>query len=55
MTLLKEQTTSAKWDASPNGFDLAQVREDFPVLKQRPHGRRLAFLDSAASAQNQSQ
>ena len=33
------------------GFDLNRVREDFPVLCQRPHGRRLAFLDSAASAQ----
>jgi cysteine desulfurase/selenocysteine lyase len=26
------------------------VREQFPSLQQRPHGQRLAFLDSAASA-----
>ena len=51
MTLLTEQTSSARWGSLPNGFDLAQVREDFPVLKQRPHGHRLVFLDSAASAQ----
>jgi cysteine desulfurase / selenocysteine lyase len=32
-------------------YDVARVREQFPVLRTRPHGRRLAFLDTAASAQ----
>ena len=33
------------------GFDVEKVREDFPVLKQRIHGKPLVYLDSAATAQ----
>lgn len=32
-------------------FDLERVRADFPILARKVHGKRLAFLDSAASAQ----
>jgi len=32
-------------------FDLDAVRQDFPILSETVHGKRLAFLDSAASAQ----
>src|SRR3984957_8985432 len=32
-------------------FDLAEIRKDFPILSQQVHGKRLVFLDSAASAQ----
>ncbi len=32
-------------------LDVAVVKKDFPVLDQQVHGRRLVFLDSAASAQ----
>jgi cysteine desulfurase/selenocysteine lyase len=32
-------------------FDIERVRADFPILRQRPHGKRLCYLDSAASAQ----
>ena len=32
-------------------FDLERVRADFPILARKVHGQRLAFLDSAASAQ----
>lgn len=32
-------------------FDLAAVRAAFPILQRQVHGKRLAFLDSAASAQ----
>lgn len=32
-------------------YDVARIREDFPILATRPHGQRLAFLDSAASSQ----
>ncbi|SVD08575.1 uncharacterized protein METZ01_LOCUS361429, partial [marine metagenome] len=42
---------AVKPKSGATGFDLNRVRDDFPVLCQRPHGRRLAFLDSAASAQ----
>ena len=32
-------------------LDVARVREDFPILKQKVRGKPLVFLDSAASAQ----
>ncbi len=32
-------------------FDAARVRAEFPILSEPVHGRRLTFLDSAASAQ----
>ena len=32
-------------------FDVERVRQDFPILSQSVHGKRLVFLDSAASAQ----
>jgi cysteine desulfurase/selenocysteine lyase len=32
-------------------FDVARIREDFPVLKQTIHGKPLVYLDSAATAQ----
>jgi cysteine desulfurase/selenocysteine lyase len=35
----------------PAPFDVEAVRREFPVLAQRPYGKRLAFLDSGATAQ----
>ncbi len=32
-------------------FDVARIRDDFPILSQTVHGKPLVFLDSAASAQ----
>src|SRR5215813_9104879 len=32
-------------------FDVEKLREDFPVLKQKVHGKPLVYLDSAATAQ----
>jgi cysteine desulfurase/selenocysteine lyase len=32
-------------------FDAASVRRDFPILAQRVHGRRLVWLDNAATTQ----
>ena len=32
-------------------FDVEAVRRQFPVLSQRPYGKRLAFLDSGATTQ----
>ena len=34
-----------------NRFDVDRIREDFPILKQRVHGRPLVYLDSAATSQ----
>ncbi len=33
------------------GFDVERIREDFPVLKQKVHGKPLVYFDSAATAQ----
>src|SRR3989440_8676997 len=35
----------------PAGFDVEKVREDFPVLKQKIHGKPLVYLDNAATSQ----
>jgi cysteine desulfurase/selenocysteine lyase len=32
-------------------FDVARIREDFPILREKIRGKPLVFLDSAASAQ----
>lgn len=36
-------------------FDVATVRKDFPILEREVHGRRLAYLDSAATSQTPQQ
>ncbi len=37
--------------SSRRGLDVATIRKDFPILDQKQNGRRLVFLDSAASSQ----
>jgi cysteine desulfurase / selenocysteine lyase len=37
--------------AAPAKLDAERIRADFPIFQERPHGKPLAFLDSAASAQ----
>lgn len=32
-------------------FDVARIREDFPILAQRVHGKPLVYLDNAATSQ----
>jgi len=36
---------------SKTGFDVARIRQDFPILAEKIRGKDLVFLDSAASAQ----
>ncbi len=33
------------------GFDVERIREDFPILKEKVHGKRLVYLDNAATSQ----
>ena len=33
------------------GFDVAQVRADFPLLRRQSRGRPLVYLDNAATTQ----
>ena len=35
----------------PAGFDVEQIRLDFPVLHQKVHGKPLVYLDNAATTQ----
>lgn len=35
----------------PSSFDIEAIRRDFPILKRKIYGKRLAYLDNAASAQ----
>jgi len=32
-------------------FDVTRIREDFPILRQRVHGKPLVYLDNAATSQ----
>lgn len=41
---------SAEVQAKPR-WDVARVREDFPILQRTVHGKPLVYLDTAASAQ----
>jgi cysteine desulfurase / selenocysteine lyase len=43
--------TSPPVQSAPAPFDAARLRRDFPILRRKVHGRRLVYLDSAASAQ----
>jgi cysteine desulfurase/selenocysteine lyase len=36
----------------PRALDVSAIKKDFPVLSQTPHGKRLVYLDSAASSQH---
>jgi cysteine desulfurase/selenocysteine lyase len=36
----------------PAGYEVGRIRRDFPILKQRVHGKPLAYLDNAATAQS---
>jgi len=50
---MSEATLQATNVAS--GFEVEAVRADFPILHQQVHGKPLAYLDSAASAQRPAQ
>ena len=34
-----------------NSFDVARIREDFPILKELVNGKPLVYLDNAATTQ----
>ena len=42
-------------DPSAPVFDVKRIREDFPILKQRIHGKPLVYLDNAATTQKPQQ
>ena len=44
-------TTAAIRKATLPNFDVNRIRDDFPILSRKVHGKPLVYLDSAASAQ----
>ena len=40
-----------KMDSRIAPYDVMRLREDFPILAERPYGKPLVYLDNAASAQ----
>ncbi|MDE2196570.1 MAG: cysteine desulfurase [Gammaproteobacteria bacterium] len=46
-----QHDTIRKPSAVANGFDPLRWRRDFPILRQRVHGKPLVYLDNAATAQ----
>jgi cysteine desulfurase / selenocysteine lyase len=43
------------YTAKPSAFDAERIRADFPILGETSRGKRLAYLDSAASTQKPTQ
>jgi cysteine desulfurase/selenocysteine lyase len=44
-------TSAARSSSAGPGLDVAAIRAQFPILRRTQHGRPLAYLDSAATAQ----
>ncbi len=43
--------TPAEIHASESRYDVEKIRQDFPVLDQKVHGKQLVYLDNAATSQ----
>ena len=50
-TMLSELQEGGAGNAASAAWDVARVREDFPVLAQEVNGKPLVYLDNAASSQ----
>lgn len=48
---MRSAVTTADRPLALSQAEVARIRADFPILKERPHGKPLVFLDSAASSQ----
>ncbi len=52
MRAAREVIAPATWEeARSPSFDVGRIRKDFPILKQRIHGKPLVYLDNAATSQ----
>ena len=43
--------TPREIQAAPSSYDVQKVRQDFPILHQKVHGKQLVYLDNAATTQ----
>ena len=46
-----EEITSGEFAGTGPSIDVERVRRDFPLLEEKVHGRKLAYLDNAATTQ----
>src|ERR1035437_6369304 len=51
MATIRNLVQAPAREALAPGFDVRKIREDFPILKQRMHGKPLVYLDNAATSQ----
>lgn len=51
MSTASDSMRNATRVVPPAAFDVGKIREDFPILQQRVHGRPLVYLDNAATSQ----
>jgi cysteine desulfurase/selenocysteine lyase len=50
-TIAPAAVPQVKHQLRPDGFDIDAIREDFPILKEKVHGKPLVYLDNAATSQ----
>ena len=55
MATTQETIQAPVRETSPLAFDVKRLREDFPILKQKVHGKPLIYLDNAATSQKPAQ
>ena len=48
---MKAAQEIAKLESQDKTFDLQKIREDFPILAQKVHGKALVYLDNGATSQ----
>ena len=51
MATTRETIPSVLREPAAPVFDVRRIREDFPILKQKVHGKPLVYLDNAATSQ----
>jgi cysteine desulfurase / selenocysteine lyase len=51
MATTREIVNPAVREFPARTFDVRRIREDFPILKQKVHGKPLVYLDNAATSQ----
>jgi len=51
MATTREVVHPSTREPSAPAFDVRRIREDFPILKQKVHGKPLVYLDNAATSQ----
>ena len=50
-SLAANRSSTDRADGGAAGFDVGRVRQEFPILKERVHGKPLVYLDNAATSQ----